>query len=617
VAEYLRTGYAPFRAHEIFEYLMLIAPGYDRARFYENILRKCMYMTPRPTDLMDNYYALTAIVAPILPRVDVNMEKNLIFSPNLRVRASIETHAALARIDWLYMCFPAHVAVCGGYIFSALYVVPTNGKMRPDIDIFLYDVSDADATLIIKQIVRYIENNRPAHVVDKFVHVARSAETITIYDYFGTKWQIILRIYTTLSEIVHSFDVDSCCLAYDGRQILATDRALYALNAGYNTVNFDLLSPSYEWRLTKYATRGMAVYVPNFNRAKVNNDAFKVFGASYARYNDKWLNGIDVLLYNEHKLFNRGKFVRWQNEKRSITYKDFVAQICENVVGVNDYVCPDAYDSGTPIVDIIDGYISRWEWKNNTIDEKLLSLFKKLGVDEDHKYIGNHDSDIDLEYNPSNQNARKISVNEYLLQLEEMGPPGEHDIDTYEFEEESDEDVFEYDYTDLNEEGKAEMREFGRQLRSTRDVVINENTLIPLIDDVNIDEQRPPPIDYFDKRYIDDFLAHMRVPSEFRQIDIEILKRIMFIKINARVNTNKLHIVKWIANISTYLDDLLGSEILDNIISILNNIDDTSVGIPSRIAYKRFRPGEQASSTFNKIVLKDPARWYQGHFYSP
>jgi hypothetical protein len=112
-------------------------------------------------------------------------------------------------------------------------------------------------------------------------------------------------------------------------------------------------------------------------------------------------------------------------------------------------------------------------------------------------------------------------------------------------------------------------------------------------------------------------LAHMRVPSEFRQIDIEILKRIMFIKINARVNTNKLHIVKWIANISTYLDDLLGSEILDNIISILNNIDDTSVGIPSRIAYKRFRPGEQASSTFNKIVLKDPARWYQGHFYSP
>ena len=43
-----------------------------------------------------------------------------------------------------------------------------------------------------------------------------------------------------------------------------TRRAYYSLQNGYNTVNKERMSPSYEFRLSKYAFRGMPIMVPHF-----------------------------------------------------------------------------------------------------------------------------------------------------------------------------------------------------------------------------------------------------------------------------------------------------------------------------------------------------------------
>lgn len=106
--------------------------------------------------------------------------------------------------------------------------------------------------------------------------ITRTKNTITT-TFDNTDVQFILRLYKTMSEILHGFDVDCTSIGYDGKDIWLTQRALYALSHGYNTVNFGRLSPSYEFRLAKYGTRGIAIYVPNFKRENVNQENLDEF----------------------------------------------------------------------------------------------------------------------------------------------------------------------------------------------------------------------------------------------------------------------------------------------------------------------------------------------------
>lgn len=55
--------------------------------------------------------------------------------------------------------------------------------------------------------------------------------------------QIVLRQFPSVAAVLHSFDVEPCALAFDGRTVLATPRALAALTSGVIVV-FRALSDS-------------------------------------------------------------------------------------------------------------------------------------------------------------------------------------------------------------------------------------------------------------------------------------------------------------------------------------------------------------------------------------
>ena len=57
---------------------------------------------------------------------------------------------------------------------------------------------------------------------------------------------------------------------------------MFSIFNGYNTVNFDLLSPSYEYRLAKYGTRGIQIHVPNFERSLVNSDLDRTYNKNFS-----------------------------------------------------------------------------------------------------------------------------------------------------------------------------------------------------------------------------------------------------------------------------------------------------------------------------------------------
>lgn len=77
---------------------------------------------------------------------------------------------------------------------------------------------------------------------------------------FDHKRQLIKRLYKVPHEIVHSFDIDCCAILINRH---GSKRFLYAIIYGYNTVDFNYLSPSYEWRLIKYF-----VLAQNINRRR-------------------------------------------------------------------------------------------------------------------------------------------------------------------------------------------------------------------------------------------------------------------------------------------------------------------------------------------------------------
>ena len=154
-----------------------------------------------------------------------------------------------------------NILLAGGSVANAII----GCNIVTDYDLFIYGVTSDQANNLLVKLIQSFEG---------VISVARSENAITIVIKSGryqfTTVQIILRLYVTKSEIIHSFDVDACCVGYDGSHILLTPRALYSIQNMINIVDFDRMSPSYEFRLSKYMKRGFSVYTPELNPNNIN-----------------------------------------------------------------------------------------------------------------------------------------------------------------------------------------------------------------------------------------------------------------------------------------------------------------------------------------------------------
>ena len=96
--------------------------------------------------------------------------------------------------------------------------------------------------------------------------------------------QIVLRLYESPAEVLLGFDVDCCCVGFDGERVWALPRAIRAIQHGCNILNPLHAWPSkasYEYRLVKYALRGYAIAVPGFESVDV--DLSKIVGVPLSK----------------------------------------------------------------------------------------------------------------------------------------------------------------------------------------------------------------------------------------------------------------------------------------------------------------------------------------------
>lgn len=190
-----------------------------------------------------------------------------------------------------------HVCLAGGSVTNTII----DFNVLTDYDLFLYGVNEEEANQLVVKLIEVIEPRK----------VLRSENALTLLKY-RRKTQIILRLYKSISEILHGFDVDCCCTAYDGKNIWMTPRAHLAITEMMNFVDFDRMSPTYEYRLGKYMARGFSVYIPEYDEDKTDFGAVHSFIHSQYQPNapieKRWsyknlssLKGIDLIIYQSFK----------------------------------------------------------------------------------------------------------------------------------------------------------------------------------------------------------------------------------------------------------------------------------------------------------------------------
>jgi hypothetical protein len=193
---------------------------------------------------------------------------------------AVFSESALVDLDW------SNVVAAGSSVVTCLLPVPDayNNSKRAlrqyyheqiapasDVDLFLYGLSEEDATKKILEIEQRIKDSILTETT-----TIRTKNAITIASQYPTRHiQIVLRIYKSVSEILTGFDVDCSCAAYDGKQVWAAPRALTAYMTQTNTIDLTRRSPSYESRLSKYSHRGFEVYWPLLERSRIDPTIFE------------------------------------------------------------------------------------------------------------------------------------------------------------------------------------------------------------------------------------------------------------------------------------------------------------------------------------------------------
>jgi hypothetical protein len=191
---------------------------------------------------------------------------------------------------------PANGLVVAGGAASALAV---GHAMFDDIDLFLVHSSEDSAWRAIQNLASHlyaVAQAGPAvgtsahrNLVDptptgRTMLCSRTTSTISFKIDGLPNIQVVLRLYGTVSEVVHGFDLGSSAFAYDGSDVYTSHLGLYTLKYRTNVLDLSVLRPTYGSRIVKYMSRGWSLVLPDFSYRKYSR-AFP--GESLPRFLEK------------------------------------------------------------------------------------------------------------------------------------------------------------------------------------------------------------------------------------------------------------------------------------------------------------------------------------------
>lgn len=194
-----------------------------------------------------------------------------------------ERYLHLCNINW------DNIIVAGG----AIGAIVKNKNYNNDVDMFMYGLNTDDATSKIEEICEQMVEESKKMVIKKLnkrkkrpddykynileselnIKYLRTKNSLTI-DIDGIKYQFIFRIYNSISEILHGFDIGSSAIGYNTTNTYVTSLGKFAYEYNCNIIDTTRRSTSYEHRLTKYFNRGFDIIMPQFDINKVSSELY-------------------------------------------------------------------------------------------------------------------------------------------------------------------------------------------------------------------------------------------------------------------------------------------------------------------------------------------------------
>lgn len=235
-----------------------------------------------------------------------------------------------------------NVVIAGGAAARPLYM--TNKNVYTDIDIFIYGILDeVEFWKKVNEIAQKITSlsismsHRECIISQKMkkgivvIGISSSDHQLLI------EYQIILRMYHTVSSIIHAFDIPSCCVAYDGHTAFTTTLGAYAHTNQVNLVSTTYRSTSFERRLVKYFERGFGLGLIGYDVDKAYNSRLGTLTHRYLHIDINTKSG-NTIIGNVSTVTYYGRHM--DSEYSAIhpkvhTYKELVTQIqCIEDIGV-------------------------------------------------------------------------------------------------------------------------------------------------------------------------------------------------------------------------------------------------------------------------------------------
>lgn len=155
-----------------------------------------------------------------------------------------------------------NICIAGGYVLDYIRVA----AKANDVDLFI--VGTDEPAKIAEKLISYLFTYDCEPNKTNKIHVVRTKNSITLYSWLDKyrnpiQLQIILRSYTSVSEVVTGFDLDPSGVCFYMGNLYATKRAIYSLKNMKLYVDIDRMSTSYNYRLVKYMKiKGFSIVIP-------------------------------------------------------------------------------------------------------------------------------------------------------------------------------------------------------------------------------------------------------------------------------------------------------------------------------------------------------------------
>lgn len=209
-------------------------------------------------------------------------------------------------------------------------------QLKAVYNLFFYGISQDQVNSKIRSIIELFVDHSDLFCLS----VSRTQNFITLNIENGhcecIEIRCVLGLYSSISEILHSLNIDCSCVGFDGTNFYMTERSKFAISNMMNFVDFDRMCPTYEFLLAKYGSMGFSTFIPNFKWNPEISEPVKLREHLQKQTKNKvdkikngnkfpQLEGLDVLLYSyfgnkptkyyttDYKVLGSETWISWAN----------------------------------------------------------------------------------------------------------------------------------------------------------------------------------------------------------------------------------------------------------------------------------------------------------------